>query len=98
MTRWLAAAQQAQSAGTKLTKPTKAHLVEVVSVVSVLSGESEANSVPTTSCADNARQVSKCPTNVNIPLGDPALVNSKTWTGRVIRLDQWKRIKSLECS
>lgn len=46
MTRWLAAARQADLAGTQPTKPTKTQPQEVASVKSVLSGASSRPSTP----------------------------------------------------
>jgi len=98
MTRWLAAARQAQLAGTQLTQPTKLPLKEVSSVMSVLSeGVRDAAArfgggqapVPTPRPADiqENHQTRHGVSVAGYPL---------TWTGRVVSLDEWRRLTAWE--
>lgn len=83
MTRWLAAARQAQQAGTQLTQPTKPPPKEVSSVMSVVSegvrttalelrSVPEINAPPPETIATSATQAERTPLNVASVATSPA--------------------------
>ena len=99
MTRWLAAALRAERSGTKLTKPTKPSISEVVSVKSVLSGGGEPREQVTSTPHRDQVSTSVTPSTRGLPPGQYphgfALGMQdapRTWTGRVVSLDEWCRL------
>lgn len=92
MTRWLAAARQAERAGTQLTKPTKPRPREVLSVLSVLSDGAEAKPAPPLRPAEAAPRTASVVTPETFPHGLSVAGNPLTWTGRVVSLDAWRQL------
>ena len=91
MTRWLAAARQAQDAGTEPTQPTKPHPAGVPSVLSVLSEGLETRNArpPESSYASNAANDADPKA---FPNGTSIGGRPLTWTGRVVSLDDRRRL------
>lgn len=99
MTQWLAAAKRASEAETKLTEPTKPNprqkdkgedttKNDVLSVLSVLSEANETTAAKVTQ-AESA-ETEAFPHGVSVA-GRPL-----TWTGRVVSLQEWRRLTHWE--
>lgn len=88
MTRWLAAARQAEDVGTKPTELTEPRLKEVSSVTSVLS---EGVMAEATDAPDIDLSGSK-----DFPHGTGVGGRPLTWTGRVVSLDAWRELSEWE--
>lgn len=99
MTRWLAAARQAQQAGTQLTKPTKPPQKEVSSVMSVMSegvsgtvaGFWRGQATPLSDPAPPPTQAKQA-----FPYGTSAGGRPRTYTGRIVSLADWSSLTEWE--
>lgn len=92
MTRWLMAARRAEVAE---AEPTKRQPREVSSVTSVLSGGREANAAPPvtpTRTAQSVANVARVPPPDAFPHGVSVAGRPRTWTGRVVSLEHWRRL------
>lgn len=98
MTRWLAAARQAQGARTQLTQPTKPRPNEVSSVMSVLSDglTGEAAGFGGGQTPPPAPQPVQMQTDQKAGHGASVSERHLTWTGRVVSLEDWSLLRDWE--
>lgn len=103
MTRWLVAARQSGRAAAKRTTPTKTHSAEVLSVLSVLSGGSSTKVTATLDAATDESVTHYVPLSAPEPVrkmvdsdmfrhGRSVAGNPLTWTGRVVSLEEWRKL------
>lgn len=94
MTRWLQAAKSATDAGTKPTELTEPRPEPVLSVKSVLSGGERAVA---DRCAPSVAIPQPSARGITFPHGVCDFTGRpRTWTGKVVVLDEWRRLSDWE--